>query len=169
MSLLHAYLASPKTKNALARRPGEEGFSLIELVVVIAVLAILSAVAIPAFVGVQANGKASAVKNGLANGVKECVVRSSDNKGTAFGEAQSFVNTSAFQGYTLSAIGTQGCFAALATADSGSGLANFQIQLDPSTGIAYKSCSDGSKPGCSSTEATGTPPSPLVANLAKAW
>ena len=61
-------------QKALKTKPGEEGFSLVELVVVIAVLAILSAVAIPAFVGVQANARASAVKNGLVNGVKECVV-----------------------------------------------------------------------------------------------
>ena len=40
-----------------------EGFSLVELVVVIAVLAIFSAVAIPAFIGLRNNAKVSAVKN----------------------------------------------------------------------------------------------------------
>ena len=64
------FLKSIKVQKVLNTKPGEEGFSLVELVVVIAVLAILSAVAIPAFVGVRANARASAVKNGLVNGIK---------------------------------------------------------------------------------------------------
>ena len=50
-----------------------KGFSLVELVVVIAVLAILSAVAIPAFFNVRNNAKVSATKNALANIIKECI------------------------------------------------------------------------------------------------
>ena len=46
MTQLQAYLATPKIQRVLKTRPGEEGFSLIELVVVVAVLAILSAIAI---------------------------------------------------------------------------------------------------------------------------
>ena len=72
MNLFEIFLKSKKVQKTLTTKPGEEGFSLVELVVVIAVLAILSAVAVPAFVGVQANARASAVKNGLVNGVKEC-------------------------------------------------------------------------------------------------
>ena len=49
MNAFQSYLASPKIKRVLNRRPGEEGFSLIELVVVVAVLAVLAAVAIPNF------------------------------------------------------------------------------------------------------------------------
>ena len=101
MTILENYLKSIKVQKVLNTKPGEEGFSLVELVVVIAVLAILSAVAIPAFVGVQANARASAVKNALVNGVKECVVRAADNKTTDFGLAQSFANPTAYQGYTL--------------------------------------------------------------------
>ena len=80
MAILENYLKSIKVQKVLNTKPGEEGFSLVELVVVIAVLAILSAVAIPAFNGVQANARASAVKNGLVNGVKECVILDADNK-----------------------------------------------------------------------------------------
>ena len=155
MSLLHTYLASPKTKKALNRRPGEEGFSLIELVVVIAVLAILSAVAIPAFVGVQANGKASAVKNGLVNGVKECVVRSTDGKSTDFEEAQSFANATAFQGYTVKKNGTDSsCYQAKAEAKDDA-LADFTIVMNPATGAVTKTCSDGTAPGCKPGVGTG--------------
>ena len=50
-----------------------KGFSLIELVVVIAVLAILSATAIPTFFNVRNNAKVSAVKKSLVNILKECV------------------------------------------------------------------------------------------------
>ena len=70
MTLLENFLKTKKVQKALKTKPGEEGFSLVELVVVIAVLAILSAVAVPAFVGVQANARASAIKNGLVNGIK---------------------------------------------------------------------------------------------------
>ena len=54
------------------------GFSLIELVIVIAVLAILSAVAIPSFIGVRNSAKVSAVKKSLVNILKECLVAESN-------------------------------------------------------------------------------------------
>ena len=57
--------------------PNNNGFSLIELVIVIAVLAILSAVAIPSFLGVRYSAKVSAVKKSLVNILKECVVAES--------------------------------------------------------------------------------------------
>ena len=75
MTAFKAYLNSKKVQKVLSKRPGEEGFSLIELVVVIAVLAILAAVAIPAFNGIQNDARASAVKSGMANGIKECLVQ----------------------------------------------------------------------------------------------
>ena len=156
MLILENYLKSIKVQKVLNTKPGEEGFSLVELVVVIAVLAILSAVAIPAFVGVQANARAAAVKNGLVNGIKECVVRSADNKSTAFSDAQSFADAGAYQGYTVSVItttengnttSTTSCYAAKATADAESD-ADFEITMNPSTGIVTKTCSDGEAPGC---------------------
>ena len=115
MTLLHSYLKQPKVQKVLNRKPGEEGFSLIELVVVIAVLAILSAVAIPAFVGVQDNAQAAAVKNGLVNGIKECVVRQANMDTLAFGDVQSFSNTTAFSGFELAESGGLGCMGASAT------------------------------------------------------
>ena len=99
MTLLQNFLKSKKVQQTLTTKPGEEGFSLVELVVVIAVLAILSAVAIPAFVGVQANARASAVKNGLANGVKECVIRASDDQTTTHTAVNSFPGN--YTGYSV--------------------------------------------------------------------
>ena len=75
MTTFHAYLNSSKTKEVLSRRPGEEGFSLIELVVVVAVLAILAAIAIPSFTSIQDNAAQAAAKNTIATIVKECAVK----------------------------------------------------------------------------------------------
>ena len=173
MTILENYLKSIKVQRVLNTKPGEEGFSLVELVVVIAVLAILSAVAIPAFVGVQANARASAVKNGLVNGVKECVVRAADNKSVLFAEAQSFANASAYQGYTVKVVTTTTtaadgtvtesdsttCYAGFAEADADTD-ADFTIVMDPSTGIVTKTCSDATAPGCNA---------PLTADGEPSW
>ena len=152
MTILENYLKSKKVKKALTTRPGEEGFSLVELVVVIAVLAILSAVAIPAFVGVQANARASAVKNGLVNGVKECVVRAADNRSTDFADAQSFATADAYQGYTIAELGNvDSCYSAEASATGDD--SDFTISMDSNTGILSKTCTNPETgkvaPGCS--------------------
>ncbi len=157
MTLLENYLKSNRVKKTLRTKPGEEGFSLVELVVVIAVLAILSAVAIPAFVGVQANARASAVKNGLVNGVKECVVRAADNKTTKFADAQSFATEEAFRGYKIKKKSASGadldtCYQALAEAKDSNADSNFEIVMNPQTGAITKTCSNDELAGCDGTE-----------------
>ena len=155
MTLLGNYLKSKKVQKTLATKPGEEGFSLVELVVVIAVLAILSAVAIPAFNGVQAGARASAVKNGLVNGVKECVILASDNQPTDSQiVVQSFPGN--YAGYIIEEWddgdreGT--CYNAIAEAQF-EGEADFWIEMD-SNGIVTKGCDDSAARGCDSAGIT---------------
>jgi len=78
MSLLQAYLQSPKTRSVLSRKPGEKGFSLIELVVVVAVLAVLAAIAIPSFTSISEKARASAASNTVAQIAKECATKIAD-------------------------------------------------------------------------------------------
>ena len=74
MSLFQAYLSNPRTQRVLSRKPGEKGFSLIELVVVIAVLAVLIVIALPNFQGVTDDAAASAGKKYLVDAFTECTV-----------------------------------------------------------------------------------------------
>lgn len=79
MNALLIYASNPRVKQVLNRRPGDQGFSLIELVVVVAVLAVLAAIAIPAFNGVQEEGRKSAAKSAIATAAKECVASATQN------------------------------------------------------------------------------------------
>tara|TARA_A100001388_G_C28665349_1_gene448820 strand:- start:214 stop:714 length:501 start_codon:yes stop_codon:yes gene_type:complete len=149
MTLLENYLKSKKVQKVLSTKKGEEGFSLVELVVVIAVLAILSAVAIPAFNGVQVRARAAAVKNGLVNGIKECVILEAN-----FDDVEPQTVVQSFPGnYSQYVIkewqggerdGT--CFNALAEAEN-DGESDFWIEMDMN-GNVTKGCEDGTLPGC---------------------
>tara|TARA_B100001989_G_C24550957_1_gene474694 strand:- start:5347 stop:5814 length:468 start_codon:yes stop_codon:yes gene_type:complete len=82
MTSLQAYLSNSRTKKVLSRKPGEEGFSLIELVVVVAVLAILSAIAIPSFTSINNKARSAAAANTVATVAKECAVKFANGEGT---------------------------------------------------------------------------------------
>ncbi len=160
MTILQNYLKSKKVQKVLITKPGEEGFSLIELVVVIAVLAILSAVAIPSFTNVQANARASAVQNGLVNGIKECFVKQAEGTQTpVFLDAVSFTDADAFRGFLIkqNAVATFGgntCFAAWADATDPTQDSDFKIHIN-AAGVAVKSCTDATKAQCNSASGSG--------------
>ena len=167
MTILENYLKSKRVQKALTTKPGEEGFSLVELVIVIAVLAILSAVAIPAFNNVQDNAKASAVQNGLVNGLKECAVRDAENEtNLRFNDVASFKDINAYRGFTLAVLPVgqaasgnndrpaDSCYAALAQG-AANGNSDFSIFLRASDGVAIKRCTDATKAGCSTKVING--------------
>jgi len=82
MNILTQYLANPKTRRVLAKKPTDAGFSLIELVVVVAVLAVLVAVALPNFQSITHKARVNQGKNALVTALKECNVTEADT-GTA--------------------------------------------------------------------------------------
>ena len=145
MIILEKFLKSKRVQKALTTKPGEEGFSLVELVIVIAVLAILAAVAIPAFQGVQARAKTAAVKNGLVNGVKECVVKNFDKQTTRFSDAQSFQGN--YTQFKIQSLDPNSCYKAKAVPTNDQNTW-FKIDLNNETGKVSKTCGDSSKPGC---------------------
>ena len=155
MTILKNYLKSKRVQKVLNTKPGQEGFSLVELVVVIAVLAILSAVAIPAFNNVTASARAAAVQNAMVNGLKECSVRENQGDTVTFSSATSFANIDAFRGFQLGQMADDGngnggdsCMAVTATSNPAGQNATFTIYINSTTGAAVKTCNSANFAGC---------------------
>ena len=131
------FAANPRVKAVLSRKVGEEGFSLIELVVVVAVLAILAAVALPNFLGVQKDAQVATAKNTLATIVKECVTSSLRGTGTSWSSIQS--TQGKINGFSLAAVSGDGtCFKGEATGEGD--LPTYKIVYNTSNGSTRKSC-----------------------------
>jgi prepilin-type N-terminal cleavage/methylation domain-containing protein len=162
MPLLQAFLIQPSTRRILRKRSGDQGFSLIELVVVVAVLAVLAAIALPNFLNVNKDAQISSAKNTLATIVKECAVKEarvgSATIGTSGGSgtAQPVSSVGAnLNGYTITtasdpntraltptlqgSAGTTSCYTASAISTDGS-LPNFTIAFSPTAGTTTKTC-----------------------------
>jgi len=80
----------------ISKKINNEGFSLIELIIVISVLSILSAVAIPSFVCVIRKSRATAALSAITNVRKECIVNKLEDK------INPKFNGSNLNGYTIS-------------------------------------------------------------------
>ena len=144
MTPLQAYLNSPKARRALSKKPGEEGFSLIELVVVVAVLAVLSAIAIPSFTNISGKARATAAANTLATIAKECAAKIAD---TGEGTDATFV-VPALDGYKKAE--RAGFFIAAVEATAGT-----TPQCSDSTTYTFKSDSTDQYPDFSYNTSTG--------------
>ena len=80
----------------------DRGFSLIELVVVVGVLAVLSAIAIPSFICFPKRAKATAALAALRQIKTECSLKEAEAKREIF-------TSSALDGYTIQSDGSNEC------------------------------------------------------------
>jgi len=98
---MKTHILLSKFKKILKKR--EEGFSLIELVVVVAVLAILSAVAMPSLICVQRKSKASAAIAAMRQIQSECAINKVNT-----GKSGSFRSTN-LNSYQIQSAGSNSC------------------------------------------------------------
>ena len=149
----HRYLNDARIRKVLNKKPSDEGFSLIELVVVIAVLAILAAVALPNFLGVQKDGQIAAAKNTLATIVKECVTQGL-RQSTTPTSANIQADNGKLNGYSVQVAGAN-CYTANTYPDGDT--SSFTITYDTSDGSTVKTCVAGSyTAGCFTNSALTT-------------
>ena len=105
MNLLLAYVGSPRFRRAMRSKPGQKGFSLIELIIAVAVIAILSAAVLPQFANQSVKAANATAKDIIANAVKECGAKMADGNVGASAVSSSVIpstpNTTLVNKYTF--------------------------------------------------------------------
>jgi prepilin-type N-terminal cleavage/methylation domain-containing protein len=72
--MTNAFQQSLIQRLARKNRKGKNGFTMIELMVVVAIIGVLSAVALPALTSAQNRAKSSAAKQESVNSAKSCTI-----------------------------------------------------------------------------------------------
>lgn len=145
---LRRFLNNPKVRRVLNTKPLEQGFSLIELVVVVAVLAVLAAVALPAFLNVNKDAQIAAAKNTLATIVKECSVSDARNGSTTASDTKA--DDGKLNGYNSVTGNGSTCYNASLIATNNT-IPSFFIEYSTASGTAVRTCSTATAtylPGC---------------------
>ncbi len=104
-------LQTIKAKAAQKRENGEGGFTLIELMVVVLIIAILLAIAIPTFLGAQNKAKDRAAQSGLRNTLT--------NAKTIYADTQDYTDVTIGASGTLTALETALTFSDATTVSTG--------------------------------------------------
>tara|TARA_B100000886_G_scaffold236040_1_gene165261 strand:- start:855 stop:1391 length:537 start_codon:yes stop_codon:yes gene_type:complete len=153
----------PTIDNKKTKKLKKNGFSLIELVVVVAVLTILSAIAIPSFGDMRKKSIINVAKQNLILIFKECYLANIDNGNATFSDINAWNSTNSFgdrsglgfggDGFTYdTGINTNdpisssdSCMTIAAKSNTISGtsfgsLPHFEIKYNSSTNFIEKNC-----------------------------
>ena len=88
-----------------------------------------------------------AMKTVLKAGLKECIVRNSDNQTTKFSDVQSFSQSNSSFNFKIQPLDPNSCYKAKAVYESNLETW-YQIVYDPETEEVLKTCGDSTRLGC---------------------